>query len=220
MGERDGDRPKKSWRDIDSRRDRSSSTPPSSTRSSSGSNGSSGSRRDDGPPRSAADTASKQYRAALEALFEKGGVAKIADKLGASSLAPVSTQTPPVGTPATVAAPSRATPTVPAADTARQALRRKLVEAIGRDAITRAADKYLKDHTLPEDFELLEQLLEHRDDDRVSQTIDRLDAMLAKERPKRSRVMAAKLRMIEETSDNRELCARAAATRARLGTPS
>ena len=201
MAERDGDRPKKSWREIDTRRDRSSQAGSSSSP-----------RSGDGQARSAADRASKQYRAALEALFDKGAVGKVAEKLGASPLAPAS---PPV--PAATPGPPRATPPIPAADAARQALRKKVIEAIGRDAVTRTVDKFLKEHPLPEDWELLEQVLEHRDDDRVRAAIDLLDGMLGRDRPKRSRLLAAKLRFIEETSDDRELRARAAAVRARLG---
>jgi hypothetical protein len=209
MADRDGDRPKKSWREVDARRDRSSS----------GSSSSSGARREEGGhSRSAADRASRQYRAALEALFDKGGVGKVAEKLGASSLAPTSNQAQATPTPAagTPVAP-RSTAPIPAADAAKQALRKKVLEAIGRDAITRAADKYLKEHPLPEDWELLEQIVEHRDDDRVREVLATLGTMLDRERPKRSRVLGAKLRFIEETSDDRELRALAAAVRARLG---
>ena len=97
------------------------------------------------------------------------------------------------------------------------ALRKKIVEAIGRDAITRAVDKYLKEHALPEDWEVLEQVLEHRDDDRVRETMALLESMLRRGKPKRSRVMAAKLRMIEETSDDPDLRREAARVRAILG---
>lgn len=201
MADRDGERPKKSWRDIDSRRDRSGGSSSSSSGSSSGPGG-------DGHSRSAADRASKQYRAALEALFDKGGVGKVAEKLA-----------PPTPTPIPLApgAPARATAPTPPADSAKVTLRKKVVEAIGRDAVTRAAEKYLKDYPLPEDWEFLEQTLEHRDDDRVRETLALLSAMLDKDKPKRSRVMAAKLRMIEETSDDPPLRAEAARIRARLG---
>src|SRR5581483_3217259 len=74
----DRDRPKKSWREIDAGRDRAG-----------------GSARTPGGPRPgpSADRSSKQYRAALDALFEKGEVGKLAEKLSAPP--PRSTPTPP-----------------------------------------------------------------------------------------------------------------------------
>jgi hypothetical protein len=106
---------------------------------------------------------------------------------------------------------------VPAADDGRAALRKKIVDALGRDEITRAVDKYLREHPLPQDWEVLEQVLEHRDDDRVSEAMTLLADMLAQGKPKRSRVMGAKLRMIEETSDVPELRRQAARVRSLLG---
>src|SRR3954447_8130782 len=79
MSERDrGDRPKKTWRERDAQR----GTPRPS-------------RDERGDSRSSGmdARASKQYRAALDALFEKGEVGKIADKLsggpGAGRVDPV-----------------------------------------------------------------------------------------------------------------------------------
>src|SRR5438445_10893190 len=81
MSERDrGDRPKKSWRELDAQRDRAGPRPA----------------RGEGGNRAHKDgmdaRASKQYRAALDALFEKGEVGKLAEKLsggpGASRIDP------------------------------------------------------------------------------------------------------------------------------------
>src|SRR5256885_2569212 len=73
MSERDrGDRPKKSWREMDAARDRP--RPPRDDRGREPARPSSGSGGMDA-------RASKQYRAALDALFEKGEVGKIAEKL-------------------------------------------------------------------------------------------------------------------------------------------
>src|SRR4051794_37677748 len=71
MSERDrGDRPKKSWRELDSQRGK-----PRPSRDERGDSRSSGMDA----------RASKQYRAALDALFEKGEVGKLAEKLGPGS---------------------------------------------------------------------------------------------------------------------------------------
>src|SRR3954468_13517272 len=62
-----GDRPKKSWREMDAMRDRAGPRKP---------------REEPARPGEAMDArASKQYRAALDALFAKGEVGKLADKL-------------------------------------------------------------------------------------------------------------------------------------------
>lgn len=199
MGERDrGDRPKKSWRELDAQRDRGGS-----------SRSSEGEARDRlGLP--AQQRSSKQYRAALEALFDKGGVAKIAEKIEERT-------GPAPGAPPTPKGPPRERVVAPAADENRAALRKKILEAIGRDEITRAVDRYLKEHPLPDDFEVLEQVIEHRKADRQREALAALERMLDKDKPKRTRVLAAKLRLIEETSDERELRETAARLRARLG---
>ncbi len=225
MSERDhrggGDRPKKSWREIDSQRDRSRS----------GGSGPGG--HGSGLGGIAGERSSKQYRAALDALFEKGEVAKFAEKL--TSPPPRSSSPTPSPTPAappTEAAPAtdgppasetrRAAAPVEAskpspADEARAVLRKKILSAIGRDEISRAVDRYVKAHGLPGDFEVLEQALEHQKDERVLEVLDALSSLLDREKPKRSRTLAGKLRFIEETSDDADLKTRAAAIRARLG---
>src|SRR5262245_39197565 len=112
--DRDRDRPKKSWREVDAQRDRSRSpTEPS---------------RQPGP--SSSDRASKQYRAALDALFAKGEVGKLAEKLAAptrSEPAPPKAQTSPAP------APPKEDP--------RAVLRKKILAAVGRDEISRAVDR-------------------------------------------------------------------------------
>jgi hypothetical protein len=198
----DRDRPKKSWREIDAGRDRAGGS----------------SRTPGGPhPGPSADRSSKQYRAALDALFEKGEVGKLAEKL---------TPPPPRSTPAAEPAAAepaarRAAAETPApknnpADEARAVLRKKILAALGRDEISRAVDRYVKAHGLPADFEVLEQALEHQKPERVAEVLDALDALLAREKPKRSRTLAGKLRFIEETSDDPDLKSHAAALRSKL----
>ncbi len=205
MGERDrGDRPKKSWREIDAKRDKSG--------------GSSPARGQD--PRSAAqaDRSSKQYRAALDALFEKGEVGKFAEKLATPTRQPPALQDMPkprtraVAEPAADKAPAAPVPT----EDPRMVLRKKIVTALGRDEISRAVDKYVKAHGMPDDFEVLEQALEHQKPERIAEALNVLDTLLSREKPKRSRTLAGKLRFLEETSDDTELRATAARIRTKL----
>jgi hypothetical protein len=183
-----GDRPKKSWREIDAQRDRSG--------------GQRSGERDGRAKPGLPERSSKQYRAALEALFDKGEVGKLAQKLQA---------------PGGKAEPAKPRIAAPAADEGRASLRKKIVEAIGRDEITRAADRYLRELPPPEDYEVLEQLLEHRKEERIAEALALIEKLLEREKPKRTRVLVAKLRLLEETSTDREIRQAAARLRARLG---
>lgn len=219
-------RPKKSWRDIDKARD-----------------GSRGSRQGSEPRRDPqADREQKQYRAALEALFEKGGIGKLADKLSATGArGPLSAEDlrnlpkesdesgaaealareaeaadAPSGTPAPVAAaastPAAAEGRVGAAAGKKKGaedrvgLRRKLLEAAGRQEISRAAEKYLERFPLPDDHEVLEQLLEHEKEPRVLQAMERIGHLLdLRQTPKRSRALCGKLRYLADTASSDEV---------------
>jgi hypothetical protein len=236
MSERDrGDRPKKSWRELDAQRDRAGPRPP----------------RKEGPrePGAMDARASKQYRAALDALFAKGEVGKLADKLagtpGAQRLDPAELlraqsggAPPPSEAPAPVAKAARESVPVakadepetprstlrepvtgsaaPKVDDGRAALRKKVLEALARDEISRAVDRYVKQLGWPADFEVLEQALEHTKEERQGEAMAQLEKLLARDKPKRSRTLAGKLRFIEETSDSAELREQAARIRAKL----
>lgn len=195
MSDRDRERPKKSWREIDAQRDgaRGSSPHPTDARSA-----------------AAADRASKQHRAALDALFEKGEVGKLAEKLIAPSRQP----------PALVDAPKPKAAPAPEPEKApedpRATLRKKILTALGRDEISRAVDRYVKAHGMPRDFEVLEQALEHLKEDQVTLALTTLDSLLDREKPKRSRTLAGKLRLLEETSGSSDLSELAARVRAKL----
>jgi hypothetical protein len=234
MSERDrGDRPKKSWRELDAARDRTGPRPSRDDRDRKG-------------PGNMDARASKQYRAALDALFEKGEVGKLAEKLsgppGSARIDPAdvvrgthksdsapafngsaSSSTGGAATPATANAPERAPAPPPhkpsakevAKEDARAVLRKKVIEALGRDEISRAVDRYVKAHGWPNDFEILEQALEHTKSDRQNEAMDQLEQLLAREKPKRSRTLAGKLRFIEETADG-DLRDHAARVRAKL----
>jgi hypothetical protein len=231
MSERDrGDRPKKTWRERDAMRGQ-----PRPERNDRDSRSSSGSGGMDA-------RASKQYRAALDALFEKGEVGKLADKLtpngprldphdlvrggtgrpndapamsgaGSSTSAPAAAASAPPAERAQKAPP--AAPPPPAKDDPRAVLRKKVLEALGRDEISRAVDRYVKAHGWPSDFEILEQALEHNKPERQTEAMATLEKLLERDKPKRSRSLAGKLRFIEETSDG-DLRDQAARIRAKL----
>jgi hypothetical protein len=192
--DRDRDRPKKSWREIDAQRDRNSPRPEGGHK----------------PSTHKSEAASKQYRAQLDALFAKGEVGKLAEKLGA----PPSMRTPDPPKPT---APEPEAPPKPPKEDPRAALRKKVLEALGRDEISRAFDRYVKAHGMPADFELLEQGLEHNKSEKQLEVLEALEKLLDKEKPKRSRTLTGKLRFIEETSGDEDLCARAAQIRGRIG---
>jgi hypothetical protein len=200
MSERDrGERPKKSWRELDANRDRAGGSTP---------------RRDGPPSRSTAEQErnSKQYRAALDAMFEKGEIGKMAEKL-------TQTRQPPslVDMPAKKAEPPpEPVKPVEKVEDPKTTLRKKVLAALGRDEISRAVDKYVKAHGWPADFEILEQALEHQKDDRVREAMDTLSQLLDREKPKRNRTLIGKLRFIEETNGDSELREIAAKLRARL----
>lgn len=182
-----GDRPRKSWREVDAARDRSRPERREATSA----------------PRSN-ERASKKYRAALDAVFEKGEVGSIASKLS-----------PP--DPATAPAPAPATArAAPPPDEARGPLRKRILDAVGREEISRAMERYVKVYGMPEDFELLAQALEHTRPARVAEALTALETLLGREKPKRSRTLVGKLRFLEETSDDPQLQEMAARVRARL----
>ena len=101
-------------------------------------------------------------------------------------------------------------------ETEKVALRKKLVESIGRDAIARAFDKFVKAYGMPSDWELLEKGLEHPDDDTLVEVMTAIEAALGREKPRRARTLDGRLRFIAETHADEELRARASAIRARL----
>lgn len=196
------DRPKKSWKEIDALRDGARRERDRDDRKHEGGKN--------------ADRSSQQYRAALDALFEKGGFNQMADQLQrrfGNSPAPTPKAEPPAAKPAAAAAPA-AEPAKPA-DDAKAVLRKKLLEALGRDDISRAFDKYTKAYGMPMDFELLEQGLEHTKPARQAEVLEALAQALERSRPKRAKTLAGKLRFIEETGDP-DLRATAATLRAKL----
>ena len=182
------DRPRKSWREIDRSRE------------------SGGGARGGPPPQRAREEehAQKQYRAQLEAAFAKGELGKLADKLSSRS-APAPVSTPETGKEPGAEATAEAKP-APAVVKGRKTddkltLRKKLLEAIGRQEITKTAERYLERFPLPDDHEFLEQILEHEQEGRVVEAMGRIAGLLDQRVvPKRSRALCGKLRYLAETS--------------------
>jgi len=211
-----GDRDRPSWREVDQMRDKSRS-------------------RDRDPmskPASpAAMVAQKSYRAALERAFEAGTLGELAKTLTQKEErkpeprpAPTGTPPPSAASPATSAADAGAPAPAPAPAPKdpdrenRQKMLVKIKDAEGRDPISRAVDAFLgKYPKLPDDYEVFTKVLSHRDDDRVRETLDRLEHMLLHgEKPRRGRTLVAQLRLLEDTHSDKDIREQAARVRAKL----
>lgn len=169
----DRERPRKSWREIDAQRDRSAHT----TRA----------ERDRERAGKRGKPSTKSYKAALDKLFESGGIAKLLEENAARE----SEKVGEVGT---------------LVDT-RARLAARVRDALGPDEVTKAVDAYLAKYGRPpEEFEFLGPMLQHRDADRVSEAMVAISALLDTGlRPRRPRAIAALLRTIEEVGDDAAL---------------
>lgn len=152
----DGERPKKSWREIDRMREHKSERSTTSR----------------APARSRSQ---KSYRAALDRLFDSGRIGALAKDAE------------------------------PSADSAADAPRLKLLKAVkeaeGREAITAAVDAYLQGNELPEDFDVLTKVLEHRDEGRQRAALTLLTTLTERERPRRTRGLLGQLRLLRDVAD-------------------
>jgi hypothetical protein len=158
------DRPKKSWREIDASKDRSSQ------------------RRDDRPKpgtRAAerSSAAQQQYRSALEKLFDGGAAA---------------------GTRWAKVLPEM--PKDPATE-GRQELLRAVRTATGRTQVGKAVAALLERFALPDDPDVLSQVLLHRDDALVLSALGMLDALLPLRTPTGKAVLETRLRTLEDDPD-------------------
>jgi hypothetical protein len=186
-----------------------------------------GGQRDAGAAGTTQSHAQKSYRAALERAFESGRIDEFAATVmrtrdpapAGRPAAPA--KPPPAPEPSADAGPDGAPPppapppAAPAVDPAR-AERRKLLaqirDAAGPDDLSRAIDRFRsRCGELPDDFEILERALGHRDPDTVRDALRRLEAKLAKGAPRRSRSLAMQLAILSDThadDEIRELAAR------------
>ncbi len=85
----------------------------------------------------------------------------------------------------------------------RERLLHRVLAAEGRPSISSAANDFFDaGFELPSTQDVWLQLLEHNDESRVLQAIDRLSGLLGDEEPKRRRVLESRLRRIEEFADD------------------
>lgn len=222
------ERPKLSWREIDKAREsggRPGRAGPSSGRPAGS---------------SVEDQRQKQYRAALEAAFEKGEMGKLAEKLnvvrGISSEEAKPAPAPAASATAAASPSATAVPTSgPASEGGdageeggargkkkpgedKPSLLRKFLEASSQKEISRCAERYLARFPLPDDHEFLEQLLEHEKEARVREALGRIGELLDRRHlPKRTRALTGKLRYLTEASSNDELRELAGALLKRIG---
>lgn len=149
------------------------------------------------------NAASKQYRAALEALFDKKPeAAETIQKL-----------VPQANLPRVVeSAPDEAK------SNKRQDLLRKMGAAQGSKAISDAIETFLGlGFELPDDQEVFLQMLEHRDEGRVREAIEKLTQLLAGQMPKRKPVLVQRLKRLEENAEESATRDAAAELRRKVG---
>lgn len=163
----DDERPRKSWREIDRQKDRSTH------------------RREEKPgadERRKKPQQLKSYRAQLDRLFDSGKIADLVAMKGGGGEAEPNEN--------------------------RIKLLARIRDAIDRDAVTQAVDEYVaRFGELPADLETLGRVLEHRDPARQLEAMQRIDGLLDRERPKRSRTLLAQLKIIRDVGDDPELVA-------------
>ena len=183
-----GERQKKSWREIDQARDGSMHRR----------------QRERDREREAtarANAAAKQHRSALEALFSP--------KAAVEETVPL-----PKAVARIVLPPS---PDEDPRNAERRQLLAKFLAATGSVSISKAANALFDaGFSLPDNQETHVQMLEHVDEQRVRDSIAKLVHIFAGELPKRRPVIEQRLRRIEEQADGDEIRLAAAALRRML----
>lgn len=172
---RERERERRSWRDNDRTRSQSYHTEELGKKD----------------PTAQPSAAVKEYKAALEALFQKKpeAVEKIEKMM------------PTVTMPRVVEAAATDDAVVRAAQK-RQDLLRKINAAQNPKAISDHIDTFLNaGFTLPDDQEIFLQMLEHRDEERVREALTQLDRLLVGQLPKRKPVLVQRLKRLEEHAD-------------------
>jgi hypothetical protein len=123
----------------------------------------------------------KSYRASLDRLFDSGKISELVEQ-----------QAP-------------GTARAAGGEQSRLKQQARIRDASGRDEVTEAVDAYLERYPMPDDFELLTRILEHRDPGRQLEAMNRLGALLEQERPKRTRALLGQLKMIRDLGEDPEL---------------
>lgn len=221
------DRERRTWREIDQLRGKSE-------------------RRDRDPMQKqsspAALAAQKSYRAALERAFASGQLGQLARTLSRPDdnvmLGPETTKHRPEpattssvgvvkepehvpGNAQTAASPQALPPAPIVPRDAERENRLKLLAKIktaeGSGPVTRTVDGFLAKYPkLPDDYEVLTKALAHKRDDRVRAFLEQLAEMLAREKPRRNRTLAAQLRFLEDTHGEPDIRRHAAEVRSML----
>lgn len=187
---RERERERKSWRDVDRGRTQSQSYRAEEYG------------RIESP--SQRNAAAKEYRAALEALFQKKpeAVEKI-EKMMPSIVLPKVVQTATEGD----------TPAV----NRRQDMLRKINAAQGSKPISDTIDAFLQaGYVLPDDQEIFLQMLEHRDETRVREAIQKLEQLLMGQLPRRKPVLVQRLKRLEEHAEDDDTRSAAAQLRRKV----
>ena len=176
MSDRDEDRPKPSWRDIDRRRDQSRHLSGEALKRES--------------PR--AQRAASGYKATLDNFFEGGK------------------------------APAHVRPQLEKLDSGRSTsdlplLTRAVRQAIGPREVEAAVNELLEhSRELPDDVDLLVQVLLHPDEEIVRDALARLDDLIARRMPKRKDLLLERLRRLETLAEEPQTIASAKALARRL----
>ncbi len=134
-------------------------------------------------------SASRSHRSALDQLFNSG---KVGDLVKKRDLETGITADDPD-------APSR------------RKLTEKISQAPDKDSKVAAIDAYLEKYALPADFDVLSLLLDHPDPDVVGNTLDKIEALLEIDKPRRARTLIAQLKTLQDLSEWGKLRRRATA---------
>ena len=122
----------------------------------------------------------KSYRSKLDQLFDSGKIGKLLDANESDD------------------------PSNKPEDASRLKLLHNIKNAEGRDPLNKAVEAYLAKYALPEDFDVLCRMLECRNPSRQFDVMEHLEGLLESEQPKRSRALLGQLKMIRDTSDERD----------------
>jgi hypothetical protein len=167
---RDYDKPKRSWREIDSNKDRSNH------------------RQADKPKmnpkkQALANSASKTYKAKLDAFFDGEGKA-----------------------PGHVIAQMESMESSSKSGKERTKALKAIVEATTSSAVNKAVAVFLKKWEFPPDFDLLGQVLTCSDEQYMEMAMKMLDEMFAENRvPKRTELLEQRLRRVKTLADDPDL---------------
>lgn len=133
--------------------------------------------------------ASRSHRSALDRLFNSGKVGELVKKRDLDT--GVAAEDPD--------------------GSSRRSLTEQIEQATDKDSKIAAIDAYLEQFSLPADFDVLSHLLDHPDPDVVGEALDKIEALLDLEKPRRARTLIAQLKTLQDLSEWGKLRRRASA---------